>query len=126
MIINKLIALLVGHFTIFKHSFKKRVTLEYPETKKVLPETFRGKPVWYSDKCIACKLCERVCPAAAVKIEKTDANIKFNLDLTRCIMCGNCMYHCPKDAIKLSKEYELATDNKKLLYEEKNSNAEEL
>ncbi len=124
MILSKIKALIEGHLTVFKHTFKKNITLEYPENKQILPETFRGKPDWVSEKCIACKICERVCPAGAVKIEKQDNNIKFHLDLSKCIICGNCAYNCPKEAICMSKEYELATDNKKDLYIEINSNSE--
>ncbi|MBR2525630.1 4Fe-4S binding protein [bacterium] len=116
IIFNKIWALIIGHITVFKHSFKKRVTLEYPEQKQVLPETFRGKPVWNCEKCIGCGICERVCPAAAVKVDKNNDNINSYFDLSRCIMCGNCMYYCPKHAIRLSSEYELATDNKNDLY----------
>lgn len=113
--LKSLKALIEGHFTVFKHSFKRRVTLEYPEKKPDLPERFRGKPKWDGSKCIACKVCMRVCPADAVKIEQQDDNIKYDLDLTKCIFCGNCMYYCPKKAIELSKEYELAVDDKSLL-----------
>ncbi len=118
MILKDLKALIIGHLTVLKHSFKKRVTLEYPEIKRILPKTFRGKPVWSGEKCIACKICERVCPSAAVKIEKNGESIHYKIDLSRCIMCGNCMYHCPKEAIKLTEEYELAVSNKNMLYEE--------
>ena len=113
--------LLLGHFTVFKHSFKKRVTLEYPEKKPVISERFRGMPVWFSQKCIACKICEKVCPANAVKIDKVDDKTSCKIDLNRCIFCGNCMYHCPKNAICLTDKYELATDDKSTLNLEINS-----
>ena len=124
MILSDIKALIIGHWTVFKHSFKRRVTLEYPERKQVLPDTFRGKPCWYNDKCIACKICEKVCPADAIKITKNNDSIECCIDLSKCILCGNCMYYCPKHAISLSKEYELATDNKSLLKIEKNNNIE--
>lgn len=120
----KFVALIIGHFTVFKHSFKKRVTLEYPEVKPDIPKRFRGKPDWYGDKCIGCKICEKVCPASAICIEKQDDNINFKIDLSRCILCGNCMYNCPKSAIILTCEYELATDNKNDLIIKKNSKDE--
>ena len=120
MLFSKVMALIEGHLTVLKHSFKKRVTLEYPEKKQILPETFRGKPCWNSEKCIACKICERVCPAGAIFIEKVGDLIKSKIDLSKCIMCGNCMYYCPKQAINLSKYYELATDNKDDLFVESN------
>lgn len=112
MIWSKVLALISGHLTVFKHSFKKRVTLEYPEIKQNLPERFRGKPNWYPNKCITCKICMKACPADAIVIDKNEDKIEFKIDLSRCIMCGNCMYNCPKDAIVLSHEYELATDDK--------------
>lgn len=119
--INKILSLIIGHLTVFKHSFKRKVTLEYPEVKPAIPERFRGKPDWYGDKCIACKICEKVCPAVAVTINKQEDNINFKIDLSKCILCGNCMYHCPKGAIVLSGDYELATDNKQDLIIDKNS-----
>lgn len=105
--------LIKGLLTVFKHLFKRPVTQEYPEKKRVLPEAFRGKPV--VENCCACKLCERVCPSGAIKIVKSEENISFDIDLNKCIFCGNCTYYCPKGAIKMSKEYELATSNRENL-----------
>lgn len=121
MFLNKLKAIIEGHFTVFKHSFKKRITQEYPEVKQDLPENFRGVPDWYAEKCIACKICEKVCPANAVRIEKGVDNVKFGLNLSKCIICGNCAYNCPKNAIIMSKKYETAVASKSLLIIEKNS-----
>lgn len=125
MMIRKLLvriwAIFTGLFTVFKHSFKRRVTLEYPEKKAELSNRFRGKHVWNSSKCVACKVCEKVCPADAIKIEKADDNIKFAVDYSKCIFCGNCEYYCKNSAIKLSKTYEMATDTKADLMYEMNS-----
>lgn len=96
-------------FTVFKHLFKKPVTLEYPEKKKEVGENFRGKPV--VDGCIRCGNCQKVCPSGAIKIVEN----KFIIDMKKCIFCGNCAYYCPVQAIKMSKEYELATNNKEQL-----------
>ncbi len=123
-IFRKILSLIQGHITVFKHSFKKRVTLEYPEVKPVIPERFRGKPDWYGNKCIGCKLCEKVCPAFAVTVDKLNDNINFKIDLSKCILCGNCMYNCPKSAIKLTSDFELATDLKENLIVNKNSKDE--
>lgn len=119
--LEKLKALFDGHFIVFKHSFKKRVTLEYPEKKSELSEVFRGKHKWHSDKCLGCKVCEKVCPAGAIKIEKFEDKLSCKIDYKKCIFCGNCKYYCKKEAISMQKEYELATDNKNDLIVEYNS-----
>lgn len=105
---------LLSLLTVFKHLFKKPVTLEYPE-KKIEPlENFRGKPV--VENCIKCGTCLKVCPTGAIKIEEN----KFKIDLKKCMFCGNCAFYCPVKAIKMSKDYELATTNSsdlELIYE---------
>ncbi|MCM1004225.1 MAG: 4Fe-4S binding protein [Candidatus Gastranaerophilales bacterium] len=97
---------LVGMLTVFKHLFKRPVTLEYPEKKQTLPENFRGKPV--VKHCAGCYCCIKVCPTGAITMTKEE----FKIDLKKCIFCGNCAYYCPKGAIKMSGEYELATEDK--------------
>ena len=102
---KKIRYILLSMNTVFKHLFRRPVTLEYPEKKKEPPENFRGKPV--VDSCIKCGTCLRVCPTGAIGFEDDTIVI----DLKKCIFCGNCAYYCPKGTIKMSKEYELATDN---------------
>ena len=98
---------LLSMFTVFKHLFKRPVTLEYPEKKYPVNENFRGKPVVNSD-CIKCGTCMRVCPSGAISINENE----FKIDLKKCIFCGNCSFYCPKSAIKMSDSYELATAKK--------------
>lgn len=103
--------LILSTLTVFKHLFKKPVTLEYPEKRNIPPENFRGKPVVENCKC--CGICTRVCPSGAITIDKE--NKVFKIDLKKCIFCGNCAYYCPHGAIKMSKEYELGTEEKEAL-----------
>ena len=98
--------LLVSMFTVFKHLFKKPVTLEYPEKKNVTPENFRGKPV--VSGCVKCGTCIKVCPTDAITIDENE----FKIDLNKCMFCGNCQYYCRIGAIKMSGEYELGCENK--------------
>lgn len=97
---------IVSMLTVFKHLFKRPVTLEYPEKKLTSPENFRGKPV--VKDCAGCYCCIRVCPTGAITMTKDE----FKIDLKKCIFCGNCSYYCPKGAIKMSGEYELASEDK--------------
>lgn len=122
-----IIALIVGHITVFKHVFKRPVTLEYPEKRKELNEKFRGEHALTSDesgklKCTACGTCQRVCPSfGTIEIEKDkDEDGKFypknySIDMNKCIFCGNCVQYCPFDAIIMTKNYELADKKKSSL-----------
>lgn len=116
------VALILGHLTVFKHLFKKAVTLEYPEKKQKLNDKFRGVHALDTEKCTACGTCQRVCPSfGTISIEKEkDENGKFHpknysIDLNKCIFCGNCVQYCPFDAIKMTTGYELATEKKSSL-----------
>lgn len=122
-----LISLVLGHLTVFKHLFKRPVTLEYPEKKAILNDKFRGKHALVSDKegkllCTACGTCQRVCPSFGTIeiIKEKDENGKFypesyTIDLNKCIFCGNCVQYCPFNAIVMTKEYELADEKKSSL-----------
>ena len=96
---------LLSMFTVFRHLFKRPITLEYPEKKSELGKNFRGKPIFQKD-CTKCGTCMKVCPSGAIKIKDND----FIFDLKKCIFCGNCSFYCPNNVIKMSSEYELATE----------------
>lgn len=104
----------------FRHIFRKKVTLQYPEERPMLAPTFRGIPVLVKDqdgrvKCVACQLCQFVCPPEAITIEPREitTNVekspqRFDLNILRCIMCGYCEEVCPEEAIFMSKNFEFA------------------
>ena len=110
------------------HFFKPKHTMQYPEEKWTFPEAFRGAPSLVKDqdgrlKCVACFMCQYICPAQAIKIEAEEIEGSptekqpslFEIDMTRCIFCGYCEEACPEQAIFLSKEYELAEDSRESL-----------
>lgn len=93
-----------------KYAFRDKITLEYPEEKTPLSPRFRGLHALRryengEERCIACKLCEAVCPAMAITIEsevRADGSrrtTRYDIDLTKCIFCGFCEESCPVDSI---------------------------
>ncbi len=92
------------------HLFKKKITVQYPDEKTPLSPRFRGLHALRryengEERCIACKLCEAVCPALAITIEaepREDGSrrtTKYEIDLFKCIFCGFCEESCPVDSI---------------------------
>jgi NADH-quinone oxidoreductase subunit I len=103
----------------WKQMFRPKFTRQYPEERWVPPASFRGRPVLVqeddgSERCVACGLCSRVCPALAIEVqagetekEKERYPVKFEINMVRCIFCGFCEEVCPEEAIVMSDEYEL-------------------
>jgi NADH-quinone oxidoreductase subunit I len=102
--------LLKGMALTGRYALARKVTLQYPEEKTPLSPRFRGLHAQRryengEERCIACKLCEAVCPAMAITIEsdqRTDGTrrtTRYDIDLTKCIFCGFCEEACPVDAI---------------------------
>ncbi len=117
-----IVALVLGHLTVFKHLFKRPVTLEYPEKKAKLNDKFRGVHALDVEKCTACGTCQRVCPSFGtieiVKEKNEEGKFyskEYSINLNKCIFCGNCVQYCPFDAIKMTKGYELANEQKSAL-----------
>jgi NADH-quinone oxidoreductase subunit I len=102
--------LVSGFALTFRYMFKRSVTLDYPYEKGPLSPRFRGEHALRrypngEERCIACKLCEAVCPALAIHIESeergdgTRRTTRYDIDLVKCIFCGFCEEACPVDAI---------------------------
>ena len=111
--------LLLGMKVTLKNMFKKKTTLNYPFEKAPQSPRFRGLHALRrypsgEERCIACKLCEAVCPALAISIDTEERNdgtrrtTKYDIDLFKCIFCGFCEEACPTNAIQLTPDFEMA------------------
>jgi NADH-quinone oxidoreductase subunit I len=105
-----LLELLRGMALTGKYLFARKITVQYPEEKTPMSPRFRGLHALRrypngEERCIACKLCEAVCPAQAITIESdvradgTRRTTRYDIDLTKCIFCGFCEESCPVDSI---------------------------
>ena len=119
--------LFLGMFLTFKYMFKAKVTINYPHEKGPLSPRFRGEHALRrypsgEERCIACKLCEAVCPAQAITIEsepRADGSrrtTKYDIDMSKCIYCGLCQESCPVDAIVEGPNFEFSTETREELY----------
>jgi len=105
-----LVELVQGLMVTGRHFFGRKITVQYPEEKTPQSPRFRGLHALRrypngEERCIACKLCEAVCPALAITIESdqredgTRRTTRYDIDLIKCIYCGFCEEACPVDAI---------------------------
>ena len=128
---------IIGGFKVtLRHFFRKKVTMQYPEERWVVPEGYRGAPYLVKDqegrtKCVSCQLCEFVCPPKAINITPPGlpgspeagnvekAPKEFEINMLRCIFCGLCEEACPEEAIFMSKEFELWGESRAELIHDK-------
>jgi formate hydrogenlyase subunit 6/NADH:ubiquinone oxidoreductase subunit I len=89
--------------------FKKPFTRQYPVVKVQVPEGYRGRHIFYPEKCISCGLCERDCPAKAIELVEVSGKRMPRFFLDRCVFCYLCVESCPREAIKLSTNFEMST-----------------
>jgi NADH-quinone oxidoreductase subunit I len=100
-----------------RNLFRRKITIQYPEQKTPLSPRFRGLHALRrypngEERCIACKLCEAVCPASCITIESeerpdgTRRTTRYDIDLFKCVWCGFCEEACPVDAIVLTRIFE--------------------
>ena len=118
-----------AHALTLKYFFKAKATINYPYERNPVSPRFRGEHVLRrypngEERCIACKLCEAVCPAQAITIEaepRDDGSrrtTRYDIDMTKCIYCGLCAEACPVDAIVEGPNYEFSTETREeLIYD---------
>ena len=113
-----------GLLIALREMFKTKKTINYPFEKGKISPRFRGEHALRrypngEERCIACKLCEAVCPAQAITIESAERSdgsrktTRYDIDMMKCIYCGLCEESCPVDAIVQGPNFEFSTETEK-------------
>ena len=126
-----LMELVKGMALTGRYMFSRKITIQYPEEKTPASPRFRGLHALRrypngEERCIACKLCEAICPAQAITIEAgprrndgTRRTTRYDIDMVKCIYCGLCQEACPVDAIVEGPNFEFAAETREELYFDK-------
>lgn len=121
-----------GMALTFRHMFRKKDTVQYPEERHEFGPRYRGVPALVKDqdgreKCVACYMCQWVCPPLAITIEAAEYPsgdslhsiekypARFDINMLRCIYCGLCEEACPEEAIFMSKTYAVVGHSRELM-----------
>ena len=118
---------ITGLLIALREMFKTKKTINYPFEKGKISPRFRGEHALRrypngEERCIACKLCEAVCPAQAITIESAERSdgsrktTRYDIDMMKCIYCGLCEESCPVDAIVQGPNFEFSTETREELY----------
>ena len=119
-----------GFLLTLRYMFRRKVTVNYPHERTPTSPRFRGEHALRrypngEERCIACKLCEAICPAQAITIEaepREDGSrraTRYDIDMMKCIYCGYCQEACPVDAIVEGPNIEFSVENPEELYYDK-------
>jgi len=125
-------SIMAGLWVTLRHIFRKKDTIQYPEQKRSFGPRYRGVPVLVKDqdgreKCVACYMCQWVCPPLAITIEAAEYPArhhlhpiekypaKFEINMLRCIYCGLCEEACPEEAIFMSQTYVVTGTSRELM-----------
>ena len=123
--------LVTGLSLTLRYFFHRKATINYPYEKGPISPRFKGEHALRrypngEERCIACKLCEAICPAQAITIEAgprrndgTRRTVRYDIDMVKCIYCGLCQEACPVDAIVEGPNFEFATETREELYYDK-------
>jgi len=127
-----IVPVIQGLLVTLRHMFRRKDTLQYPEEQRTFGERYRGVPALVKDqdgrdKCVACYMCQFVCPPLAITIEADEYPPgheqhqiekyprRFEINMLRCIYCGLCEEACPEEAIFMSKTYVVTGMSRELM-----------
>jgi NADH-quinone oxidoreductase subunit I len=113
-----MISILKSLWVMLTHTFRRRVTVQYPTEHPVMPPRYRGRIILSRDesgeeRCVACYLCAAACPVDCIALQAAEDQYGrrypafFRINFSRCIFCGFCEEACPTDAIQLTPDFEL-------------------